>query len=132
MEGHSQFSFLAPEVRAAFASVLEPRLLEGEDLRDVLVGSERLGLRRAELWSRVPWPVDVEFALATWCWWPFKPELPQQAQGTLRQVRARAFSGAAYNGQEEYTRLVPDGILRLSLEELYAQQQTGDWITSWL
>ena len=132
MEGRRGYEFLEPELRSAFARLIEPRLSDGEDLNDVLAGAERLGLRRADLLTRPPWPIDVEFALAIWCWWPFKPELPSFAQDNLRKVRKDAFFRAAYHRQDDYTRLVPDQMLRLSLDELYAEQQNPRWIASWL
>jgi hypothetical protein len=131
MEGQNQFAFLTPEVRSAFSRVVEPRLLAGEDLYDVLIGTERLGLRRAELHSRAPWPLDVEFALAMWCWWPFKPELPEPEESSFFQLRAEAFNGAA-RGNDRFMSLVPNETLLLSLEQLYAEQQDTQLAGYWL
>jgi hypothetical protein len=107
---------------AAFGDAIEPRLQPGESLADVLAGSTKLALRRAELLRREAIPLDVEYVLAMWCWWPFKPELADDARVLLRKRRLELFMGAAAEPPEDRLDEVSDELLTHSIEGLYELQ----------
>lgn len=108
---------------AAFGDVIAPQLQDGESLADVLAGSAKLAVRRAELLQRETMPVDMEYVLAMWCWWPFKPELTDDARSRLRARRRQLFRGAAADPPRDRLDEVSDGLLTHSIERLYELQQ---------
>jgi hypothetical protein len=126
-----EMRFAVPEYPSAIVGLLSgvvaPRLREGEDLGDVLVGSSKLAFRRSSLLQREALPVDMEYALAMWCWWPFKPELSDQAVELLCRLRAELFAGAAASPASDRLDEVPDDALVLNIEELYESQRVGEW-----
>ncbi len=130
--GFGGFGVPANNLWPQFARLIEPELQEGENLQDVLAGSASLGLKRARLLERNALPMDIEFALALLCWWPFKPKPGPAAANALYTTRRRLFTGAGQSPVELLELPVPVEVLRLTLDQLYIEQQSDDWTLSWL
>jgi hypothetical protein len=103
-------------------SVIEHTILPIENLDDVVAGGWLLGQRRAQVLSReFQAAQDVPFALANWCWWPFKFEIFQGSWQYVSSRRWYVFKGAKENPEEVKERLievVPESVLRLDYHQL--------------
>src|SRR5436305_13029310 len=80
---------------AMFVAILEPRLEEGEELRDVIEGGFALASRRSKLFERPTWSIDGIFAFSLFCWWPGKPERVPDVRNQICGLRRMLFAGAA-------------------------------------
>jgi hypothetical protein len=122
----AEFRFLPEDVEALFAELVRPRLLPGEDIQDVLAGSYILAQQRARYLGREPLALDVEFALAWYCWWPFAPEKSEQILHDLQATRQELFTGIATGRSPEMLFTAISGeALTWSLDQLYDVQRSG-------
>ncbi|MFF0204584.1 hypothetical protein [Streptomyces sp. NPDC005017] len=107
------------------ALLVEPRLSAGESLQDVLAGCFALAQERALLQDRPVLPVDAEFSLSLWCWYPLKQEgfsVPQW----VTEMRRDLFKDAALDS----TKLVeatPDRTLELTYDQLQMELSNGEF-----
>ena len=132
MEGRARFGSFREPALEAFVALVTPRLREGEEIDDVLSGSVALATHRADLLGRAPLPVDVEFVLTLFCWWPLKPEIPRDAAEQLYRFRRRLFAGAATSAPRRLLGAVSSEVLMLSLDQLQQAQQSEGWLRAWL
>jgi hypothetical protein len=113
-----------PRVVNAFRRTLE--VVQEEDpqfeLSLTLDMATSLALKRSQLLGREVMPLDVEFALSIFCWWPLKPPASQEFQ---ERVRSRSQSAFRQRNLLELERLVPATVLMLSPESLYHLQTEG-------
>jgi hypothetical protein len=114
------------EVIARIAAAIEPYLLPGEVLQDVIEGAKHLASVRAQLLDRpILTDLDIIHVLRAFTWWPFKPRLSVGYEDQLHAIRGRIFEGAASG---DFTRLdaaMRRAALLLTPEGLRALQLHG-------
>jgi len=105
-----------------FRSVVSKTIVKGEQVEDIMTGAWFLGRRRAQVIDReFQTPVDVQFALSLFCWWPIKFTLFSESWQYLAQRRWAIFEGAAENPERVETllsRVVPKSVLTLDHHQL--------------
>jgi hypothetical protein len=117
----------AEDVVRPMASMIEPRLLPGESLDDVLAGAMFLAEKRAELLGRPVQPyIDLPYVFAAFTWWPFKFEPSPEFEERVHEIRRVIFEGAAGGDTRRLELAVPKTTLLLSLENLNKLQLQGD------
>lgn len=115
------------DVVRPMASIIEPRLLPGESLDDVLAGAMLLAEKRAELLDRPILPyIDLPYIFAAFTWWPLKLDPPQEFEERVHEIRRAIFEGAAGGDTRRLEAAVPKATLLLSPENLNKLQLKGD------
>ncbi|WP_405471859.1 hypothetical protein [Streptomyces canus] len=104
------------KISQSFATLIEPRLAAGESLQDVLAGCFALAEERARLQNRSVLPVDVEFSLSLWCWYPLKQE-GSSPPPWMMEKRKNLFNGATHDSAR-VIEATPARTLALSYDEL--------------
>lgn len=115
-------SWSPEEWKELFRGIVGRTVRPGENVEDVVAGGWVLAERRAALLGRPMEPgEDVPYALAIFCWWPFKPSLRDDSKRFLYDARGDLFSGAALSGRwsADIREIIPDDILTLGTHELF-------------
>jgi hypothetical protein len=123
LELRNPFDSLTTEI---LRSLVERRLRPYENLDDAILGGVSLAAARADLAGRDPYPLDAEFTLSLWCWWPLKPKVPESYLAEVEQLRQFAFSDVTSDAGSRIAAVVREDALALPFEKLYERQRYGD------
>lgn len=125
MQFYLAHNLFTADIDDLFRHLVEPRLEPDENVEDVLAGGYAIASARASLAEREPFPLDAEFALSVWCWFPLKPDVPTDLRNQLIDARREIFSGFAEGNTELLSSALPESTLLLSHEALYRLQAGG-------
>lgn len=109
------------EITGIFRELVAHRVQE-DQVDAVLTAGYSLASKRAYLFSRELFPLDVEYSLSLLCHWPLKPKGNEKVVEETRQLSLAAAQEVAHGNSEPLDELVPDATLLLPHETLYALQ----------